>query len=200
MTRLEQALAAIDAANANDPNTLEVSGVLRPKELAHADLASDWIGRLCPDASEALRIAARAHHIRRWERPRAGFPIGRAGYLRWRSALQVFHSSATEVILREVGYDEETIARVATIVQKRGLGRDPEVQTFEDALALTFIETQLAAFAEQHASDKSRAVLEKTLKKMSVAARVRARSLPLPKALGALLRELIDQGDVDSED
>ena len=33
------------------------------------------------------------------------------------------------------------------IVRKRNLGGDPEVQTFEDALCLSFLETQLGAFA-----------------------------------------------------
>jgi len=39
--RLARAIAEIDRANADDPNQIEVRGELRPKELAHADLASD---------------------------------------------------------------------------------------------------------------------------------------------------------------
>ena len=45
-------------------------------------------------------------------------------------------------ILRGVGYDDDTIARVQDLVRKRGLGKDPEVQTLEDALCLVFLETQ----------------------------------------------------------
>ena len=33
---------------------------------------------------ETLLLAARAHHLRRWELPRDSYPVGRAGYLRWR--------------------------------------------------------------------------------------------------------------------
>ena len=36
--RLSAALATIDAANADDPHTIVVDGVERPKELAHAEL------------------------------------------------------------------------------------------------------------------------------------------------------------------
>ena len=39
------------------------------------------------------------------------------------------------------------IARVQDLVRKRGLGKDPEVQTLEDALCLVFIETQLRDLA-----------------------------------------------------
>lgn len=47
---LEVALRRIDAANEEDPNTLEVRGRLAPKELAHAELMSEWVVRLRPDA------------------------------------------------------------------------------------------------------------------------------------------------------
>jgi len=82
--RLREALSAIDAANGDDPHTIFVRGRRRPKELAHAELVSEWIEKLAPGASEALRIAGRAHHLRRWEIPRADYPEGREGYLRWR--------------------------------------------------------------------------------------------------------------------
>ena len=65
MERLRRALEAIDAANAGDPNRIRVRGVERPKEQAHAELVTGWIERLAPKASEALRLAGRAHHVRR---------------------------------------------------------------------------------------------------------------------------------------
>lgn len=80
------------AANAEDPNTLEVRGETRPKELAHAELASEWVLALAPDASPVLQLAARAHHVRRWEIPRATESGGCAGYFRWRRKLQQDHA------------------------------------------------------------------------------------------------------------
>ena len=64
--RFARAVAAIDDANADDPNTITVDGVERPKELAHAEMMTDWVRRLDPDASNAQLLAARAHHLRRW--------------------------------------------------------------------------------------------------------------------------------------
>ena len=108
---------------------------------------SAWVDRLRPDAPEALCVAARAQHIRRWEIPRSDFPEGRAGYHRWRTTLYGFHGDKTAEIMRETGYDEETIERVRFILQKKQLKSDPDVQTLEDAAALVFLEHHLADFA-----------------------------------------------------
>jgi hypothetical protein len=187
--RLSRALAAIDAANADDPSRIVVRGAQRPKELAHAELASAWIARLVPDASEALRLAARAHHVRRWEIPRTRFPADRVGYHRWRTTLQEHHARIVGEILREQGYDDATRDRVQDLVRKRGLGRDPEVQALEDALCLVFLETQLAEIASRMPDEKLLDVLRKTLRKMSPAAKALASGLEL----GARERDLLER-------
>ena len=187
--RLARAIAAIDAANADDPNTIVVHGVSRPKELAHAELMSAWVIRLRPDASEALQLAARAHHIRRWAVPRTSYPEGRSGYLRWRRDLHECHAADVGVILEAVGYDKTTIARVQDIVRKRNLARDADVQVLEDALCLVFIETQFDELASKLERPKMIDVVRKTLKKMSAAGRDAALALDLP----AGHRELIEE-------
>ena len=197
--RLARAVAAIDAANADDPNTVVVAGpagpggreqgIARPKELVHAELMTAWVTRLRPDASEALLLAARAHHIRRWLVPRASYPEGRAGYLRWRRDLHERHASEVGAILEAVGYDATTIARVQHIVRKRDLARDPDVQVLEDALCLVFIETQFAELAAKLDRPKMVDVVRKTLKKMSPQGQTMALSLPLPDDDRALIEE-----------
>jgi len=177
--RLGHALAEIDAANAEDPNRIWVRGEQRPKELAHAELVSEWLERLAPDASDALRIAGRAHHVRRWEIPRDDYPEGRSGYLRWRKAQQQQHARIAGEILVRVGYDEGVIARVAEILQKKNLGRDAEVQAFEDALCLVFLETQFHELASRLDRDKLLDITCKTLRRMSADAIRHAAKLPL---------------------
>src|SRR5437868_15035334 len=164
--RFARAIAAIDAANADDPNRITVAGEERPKELAHAELATAWVNRLRPEAGEELLLAARAHHLRRWTIPRSDYPEGRNGYLRWRRQLQNQHAADVGRILDSEGYDSTSIARVQDIIQKRRLSSDPDVQTFEDALCLVFLETQLTDFADRYA-DKADDVLAKTMEKMS---------------------------------
>src|SRR5215471_10765287 len=140
MDRFARAISAFDRDNAEDPTTIRVGGADRPRELVQAERLSAWVDRLRPDAPEALRLAARCQHLRRWEIPRNTYPDGRIGYLEWRKALLRFHADRSTEILRRTGYDDETIGRVRTINQKRGLKMDRDVQTMEDALCLVFLE------------------------------------------------------------
>lgn len=187
--RLRGALAAIDAANAGDPHTILVRGERRPKEQAHAELVSEWIAVLAPDASEALQLAGRAHHLRRWAIPRADYPEGRQGYLRWRRALHDFHAEQTAAILTEQGYDASLIRRVSDLLHKRGLARgEPDAQVLEDALCLVFIETQYREIAERLSDEKLLDVTAKTLRKMSERAKQLALELPLDARDAATIR------------
>jgi hypothetical protein len=179
VTDLAAAFAAIDAANADDPHTVVVRGAERPKELAHAELAVEWIHRLVPEPSDALLLAARAHHVRRWEIPRASQPEGRAGYLRWKRLLQQHHAEVAARVLGEVGVDPATVERVQALVKKERLKSDPEVQALEDALCLVFVETQFGVLTEQLGDDHMVEVVAKTLRKMTPGGREAALGLPL---------------------
>jgi hypothetical protein len=185
--RFTMAMAAIDEANAGDPNTIVVDGEVRPKELAHAELMVEEVLRLDPDATEEQLLAARAHHLRRWTVPRSSYPEGRSGYLRWRAGLRERHATEVAEILVRAGYDQGAVARVQQIVRKQGLASDPAVQTHEDALCLVFLRTQLAGVAAQLGEEKGLDVLVKTMKKMSAAGLAAAAALDL----GAAERELV---------
>ncbi len=191
--RFERAVAAIDAANAEDPNRIEVDGQPQPKELAHARMMSAWVRHLDPDASEALLLAARAHHVRRWTIPRDSYPAGRSGYLRWRARLRAFHADEAERLLRGAGYDDVTIERVRQIVLKQGLTRDetttdPDVQTFEDGLGLVFLEAQFAELTDRLDDEEKMArIIARTLRKMSGRGREAAQALAYGEAERAIL-------------
>jgi hypothetical protein len=176
---IDEAFAAIDAANAGDPHTIMVRGERRPKEQAHAELAVEWVRRLVDDPSDSLLLAARAHHVRRWDIPRSDEPDGRAGYLKWKRRLQQHHAEVAAQVLGEVGVDPETIERVQAIVKKERLRSDPDVQALEDALCLVFVETQFGDLTDQLGEDHMVEVVVKTLRKMSPAGREAALGLPL---------------------
>ena len=185
--RLSAALAAIDSANADDPHTIVVDGVARPKELAHAELMTEWVQRLDPDADDAQLVAARAHHLRRWALPRSDYPEGRAGYLRWRAAQGKRHAAEVADIVTAVEYSDDFADDVSAIVAKKGLSTDARVQTHEDALCLVFLQTQLDDLADKLGDDHMVEVLAKTLVKMSSAARRMAQDLDLGERAAALL-------------
>ncbi len=193
--RLQAAIAAFDAANAEDPNQRVVDGVARPREVVDAERLSAWVERLAPDAPEPLRLAARCQHLERWAIPRGDYPEGRVGYLQWRTALGRFHADEAARILGRVGYDADVIAEVRRINTKQGLRSDPLVQTMEDALCLAFLSHELEDFSTRHEPDKVVGILRKTWKKMSPRARDLALGLELPEAAHKLVLQALAPAD-----
>lgn len=184
-------LDAVDRANAEGPESVTVDGIVRPKEVVHAERMTYWLHVLDPDPTSAQRIAARAHHFRRWAVPRVDYPEGRAGYLRWRRDQKARHVREVGDLLVDLGADGDLVARVGVIVAKEGLGRDPQVQTHEDALCLVFLEQQFADLATQLGDERTVEVLRRTAAKMSPAALSLASGLPMsPQGRGLLERAL----------
>jgi hypothetical protein len=190
----EQAIARIDAANAQDPNRATVDGRELPDELLYSQRMTAWLDRRQPGASEALRLAVRAQHICRWMIPRDAYPMTRAGYHAWRNALADFHARKAAEILRDVGYEDATIARVQSLVQKEHL-TDAETQALEDAACLVFLEHDFADFATKHAGEEEKLlrILRKTWRKMSPQAREMALRLPMAQHERKLIETAIMQ-------
>jgi hypothetical protein len=189
--RFQAAIERIDRANREDPNREVWEGVEYPKELLYAERMTRWLARLAPEASEPLRLAVRAQHLRRWESPRSAYPMDRAGYHRWRSDLQRFHAEAAGEILREVGYDDATIGRVQSLLRKERLKLDSEAQILEDVACLVFLESYFADFAQRHDEEKLIPIIRRTWAKMSEQGRQAALSLPLSPDYLALIQRAL---------
>ena len=186
-----RAIAAFRALNAQDPNRTLDGGVERPKELVAAERLAAWVGRLEPSASEALVLASHCQHLCRWELPRSDFPEGRIGYLSWRKALARRHADRAAAVLRDAGHGDELIAEVRAINLKQGLHANPDTQTMEDALCLSFLEFELDEFAGKHEDDKVVDIIQKTWRKMSE--RGHARAAELLPGLPAKAAELVQR-------
>ena len=191
--RFSEAIRRFDRENARDPKLVVVDGVPQPHELLYARWVTDWVLRLCPQASEALLLAARCQHICRWMIPRSSYEMTRSGYLHWRNDLKKFHAKKSAEILREVGYADEMIECVQDLNLKKRLGQDPECQILEDALCLVTLQHQLADLIVKTDQAKLLGILQKTWKKMSPIAREQASRLPYSEAE----RELIQQALTD---
>jgi len=181
------AILAIDTANAADPTSIVVRGSSHPLALVHGQLAAEWVARLHPDADEAWLLAARAHHLRRWEVPRTNYAPGRAGYLKWKRDQRVRHAVDVGSLLVEVEYGSAEIERVQALVRRDHLATDPGSQAVEDAACLVFIETQLADVSTKLEHDHLVNVIRKTARKMSPAALAAVSTIPLGEVEQSLL-------------
>lgn len=193
--RLEHAIRLIDEANARDPKTVEVDGEARPAELLYSERMTKSLATLSDDPSEHLQIAARAQHIERWTSPRKSYPEGKAGYMNWRNDLKQYHATRAGEIMRDAGYDQDDVDRVATLIGKRGIKRDPEVQMLEDTVCVTFLEHYAGDFIEPYDDEKVIDILAKTARKMSPEGLAAAAGLPMPERLARLLTETLAAGN-----
>jgi hypothetical protein len=193
MPALDATIAAIDAANADDPRQIEG----RAFELVYAERMSARLASLYPDASDLLKIATRAQHLRRWEIERSKYEEGRRGYNDWRRACRIHHANLVADIMSANDYDEPAIAHVGALIRKEQLKKDPESQALENLAAIVFLEHYFDDFLEKHRDyedDKLVDILGKTLCKMSPKGHAAALALPFaPRARGlveaALARE-----------
>ena len=182
LERFARAMQRFDAVNATDPDG---------KALPYAAQMTRRLDRFEPDASEALKLAARSQHIRRWEIPRSSYPAGRTGYLKWRHQLYGFHADVAAAILREEGYDEDTIATVRRLLQKEHIKNNPQMQSLEDIACLVFLEHYLAEFAHLHDEEKLINILQRTWAKMSLRGREVALALDMAEPQRALVTKAL---------
>ena len=179
--KLQHAFELFDAANAKDPNTEVFKKKTYPKEVLYAMRMTQTLNSFAPTASEILQLTARSQHICRWKIPRDSYDMNREGYLRWRQELKKFHAKKASEILKEVGYSEETIAKVTFLLEKKQLKKNKDTQTLEDVVCLVFLEYYFEPFAEKHSEEKTIAILQKTWRKMSIEGHDAALKLPLSK-------------------
>lgn len=183
--RFNRVIRLIDEANGNDP---------QGEAMEYGRRMSRCLEEFAPDVSEALRLAARAQHIRRWEIPRETYPMDRKGYHLWRTRLYGFHADAAEQILREGGYDEATIQTVRDLLMKKRIKADPQMQALEDVICLVFLRYHFDEFAAQHDEAKLITILQRTWAKMSDKGHEAALALPLSDAAKALVGRALAGG------
>lgn len=178
--RFNHTIAAFDAINAQDPNSQTIDGEKYPKELLYAQRLSEMLERYAPEASEALKLAARAQHIQRWISPRSDYPMTKPGYMQWRSNLKLHHADLASKVMRENGYDDDIIQQVSSLLKKENLKGNADTQTLEDVIVLAFLEHDLEAFVEKYkdySEEKFITILRKSYLKMSEKGRQAALSI-----------------------
>ncbi|KAF9895450.1 hypothetical protein FE257_000357 [Aspergillus nanangensis] len=177
MDKFTQTLTLIDAAHVEDPKklTTSTSPTPIPYELHYANKMTKYLSQRAPNASDLLRLAIRAQHLKRWEVPRTSYPATKIGYHSWRSFLQKRQADLVMEMCTRAGYGTEEAERVGALVRKEGLRAadddDDEVQVLEDVACLVFLDDQFEEFERGYDEEKVVGILRKTWAKMSARGR-----------------------------
>lgn len=188
-TRLASALELIDHENQRDPSRVLFENIQHPTAYIEGLRAHHWAQQLRDDAPEPLLIAARGHHLRRWEVPRSFYPKTREGYLAWRNRLYDFHAEVVGSLTQKVGYTEDEVAEVRRLLRKEAIKVDADAQTYEDAVSLAFLEVRLRTFMESVPEEQLKRALRRTWHKMSRS----GQSAALQLNLEPLAAEVLDR-------
>ncbi len=186
-TRFDSVIAAIDAANARDPNIIAFDGRQVGAELVYGMRMTETLAQMAPAASACLRIAARGQHIERWTIPRRTYPQGRAGYFEWRKYQRGYQARRLGELMAASGYGAEDIARVGALIRKERMKIDPEVQMLEDVICVMFLKYYLKGFMPKVEEEKLADILAKTWRRMSEHGHRHAMMLDLDPQVHALL-------------
>ncbi|HRY06993.1 MAG TPA: DUF4202 domain-containing protein [Hyphomicrobiaceae bacterium] len=195
-SRFDAVIAAIDAANLDDPRTTVVDGNARSHEIVYSERMTVRMNEMYPDASEVLRIAARAQHIRRWDIARSSYPEGRNGYNEWRKDCREHHGEMVTQIMSQHGYSEEDIARAVMLIKKEQLKKDRESQALENVVDVVFVEHYFDDFLAKYSNyddDKMIDIVGKTLRKMSPKGHKAALALDLPERTRELIMKAVER-------
>jgi hypothetical protein len=189
-------ITAIDAVNAQDPRKITVDGIEHPYETVYADRMTETLERMYPDASELLRIAARAQHIRRWQIPRDTYPRNREGYQKWRLEMRQLHADLVGGIMRENGYSDEDIALVGSYLRKERLKREADSQALENVVDVVFLAyywDEFVAKFPHYDDDKLIDIVGKTLRKMSSHGHQAALALDMPPQTAKIVMAAVER-------
>ncbi|AXX96575.1 DUF4202 domain-containing protein [Profundibacter amoris] len=189
-------IAAIDAVNAEDPRKITVDGKEYPYETVYAERMTEMLERMYPDASELLRIAARAQHIRRWQIPRDTYPRNREGYQKWRLEMRQLHADLVGGIMRENGYSDEDIALVGSYLRKERLKREADSQALENVVDVVFLAyywDEFIAKFPHYDDDKLIDIVGKTLRKMSSHGHQAALALDMPSKTAKIVMAAVER-------
>jgi Domain of unknown function (DUF4202) len=193
-----KAIQSIDEAHARDPRNFMVNDLDVPYELYYARKITNFLDLHCPDATEPLRIAVRAQHLRRWEVPRASYPMTRAGYYSWRTFLKNRQANQARQICVEAGLTNEDADRVASLIRKENLKNDEESQILEDVACLVFLDDQFEEFKNGYDEEKIVNILKKTWVKMSQRGHDLALKIPMSDEAKALISKAVLSGNMDN--
>ncbi|KAF2726066.1 hypothetical protein K431DRAFT_299179 [Polychaeton citri CBS 116435] len=185
----EQARNEIYKAHDEDPSKhVKDNGEEVPYETWYAQKMESYLHQRQPNASDVLKLAICAQHMKRWEVPRSSFPMTKVGYHSWRTHLKKRQAKIAVGILEAAGYGKDDLERCSALIEKEGLRQgEEEVQVLEDVACLVFLDDQFNEFKDKHDEEKIVNILKKTWVKMSERGHEMALGIPMTDDCKALV-------------
>ncbi len=91
--------------------------------------------------------------------------------------------------MHDAGYREEDCDRVAAMLRKEGIKRDPNVQAFEDVICFVFLKWYFAPFSGTQTPEALEKIVQRTARKMSEEGRARVlEEFDLPEPFAAAFK------------
>lgn len=140
-------------------------------------------------------------HSLRWLLPRSSFPLGRTGYLTWRSKQKSNAAESISSLLLSsspsssaAAISQQDVGRIAFLIRKEKLASDAETQILEDTACLVFLDDQFDDFESKGDIDEDKMVniLRKTWGKMSAEGRELALAMDLSPRAKALIGKALE--------
>ncbi len=190
--RFESTIQTIDEINLQDPNKELYEGKSVAKEWLYSQRMTEMTFQYAEDPTEAMQLAARGQHIKRWSIPRNDYPMDRKGYLKWRTDLKLMHAKLMREILEEHEYESDTVDWITMMVKKNKLKTDPSTQALEDIICMVFLKYYFSEFAKTKSEEKIIAILQKTWAKMTSKGQEMALKLPFEEEEAHLIKKALD--------
>lgn len=189
--RLKKIFEVIDRENNQDPNIEIYKNEEYKKEYLYGLRMSEQLKEFNPITSEILKIACRAHHIRRWDIKRDAYAEGKIGNQKWRKDQIQHHADVTGNLMTDHGYSNQEIESLKKILLRKN-PTHPDSQCLEDVASLVFFKYYFADFLKTQSSEKLKQFIIKTWDKMSRDAQKNALKYNFPPEQLSLLKDALE--------
>ncbi|WDE98365.1 DUF4202 domain-containing protein [Lentisphaera profundi] len=179
MSNYAKAVSMILDKNQLDPDKKIIDDQEVGANVLYSKYMGEWQEKLYPEVVDAVKLAARAQHICRWELKRVDFPEGKAGYFKWRTTLAKLHAQILSEIMDECDYSLTEIDRAKEACQKKNFKNNEDSQCVEDCACMVFLNYYFDDFIAKHSDERLIDIVGKTWGKMSEKAHDAALKLDL---------------------
>ncbi len=132
---------------------IKKSGV--EEDAKHSKLVRKWVLKMKKNAGEELQIAALAHDIDRAVKPRTEWKKGES-YEKYKRRHSKRSALITADLMKEFGYDEESIAKARRLIEKHEFGGDKETNILTDADSIAYFDYNINFYLEREGAERTK--------------------------------------------